>query len=423
MFRITAGHHNKFSLSGSLWALHRQASNSLRGDFFTKHESKPDAVGSLISKTTRSLQNSIKIKKKKAVIQMEEQNSSSISDEGFSSVGEMLRLHNSSLRKKPVCESHSLPTLKLSRMALTYCGSKLSKDDKGASSLHGPMEDDCLETPADPADNLSPPDGVNVALLLPDLIPKCEAPVNSSQLDQTPLAGAAAMSPFYSISPEKGGGGGVVNLGFDGHEESSDFLVTTSSLNEPASSSPNNFVQSVIPEHEDSTPQIHGMSLGYASSLKFDVTGFDVPSAAATGTSNTIPNDTPHPVDWQSLLDSDDMCSTASGDSCGVSTAPPTAQCSPSALRIRVMDGKPNNNNSHHRLHNLTVGNMASVPPNTQADTEPKALVQRADSLCVGEEAGSGASPLQGESADAAVKDAPLPIEEVIFIATFMDKL
>lgn len=407
----TSNSTSKFSLSGSLWALHRQASNSLRGEFsHQKLESgnKTDPGTSLFK--ARSLQNSIKVKKRRSHFHLdEEENSSVISEEDtVEDVNEQ-----NPYGKKPICESISLPTLKLSRMALTYRGGVITKNDKGIDLLV-PEEDSGPEiqevTVGACALPETSPIGECASSLLPDLIPVPQREWSRPPKVQPPVA---AVSPFYFSSQE----GGVINLGFDGQDESSDFTANDSSV---SPSLERNVEIERRTELIQSTPKIHGLSMGYLSSAKSTVTGLDVPAKNTvnfTQDSNdiiTINNVTFTTQSGDSANHNNNQMSVPpavviSDTATNMSTACSTIQCSPSALRIRVMDENEtpvsllnnmqevqksrssNQNPSQYRLKKRDKQKYIShhhqqPPPNilmSGADNPPKSTIQRVDSFAV----------------------------------------
>ncbi|XP_066960624.1 uncharacterized protein [Macrobrachium rosenbergii] len=220
---------SKFSLSSSLMAIHRQASNTLRPDFLRFDSSRGDTGGT--SSKSGSQHNSLKNESKQTRSSIEAlQNNLGESFLNFNQTGS-LRGESGSVEstRHPLQESHSLPALKLSRMSLTYKGGVIVNQDKecaqstssdktkllseGACALPSMPENDyLLDVPSNPP------------VLLPDVVPRSEA----SCLNQTPecepsTSGTSLnckeQKPRYYLESREG----VLNLGFDGHEESSDF--------------------------------------------------------------------------------------------------------------------------------------------------------------------------------------------------------
>lgn len=231
---------SKFSLSSSLMAIHRQASNSLRPDFLRFDSGKGD-FGSSSSKNG-SQQNSLRNESRHSRPSVEAQQSnfgdSQLDTSNSGSLrGEPSR-HESS--KHALHESHSLPTLKLSRMSMTYKGGVIVNQDKDAAQFHYSdttklLVDGACALPSTPEDDIVPEDLAGPSMLLPDVVPRYEvggSPLNRiSEYMYEPAASSAPASPReLSVSYHYGAKEGIVNLGFDGHEESSDFTEFNESV-------------------------------------------------------------------------------------------------------------------------------------------------------------------------------------------------
>lgn len=312
---------NKFSLSGSLLAIHRQASNSLRSS----------------ASKNNSLHNSLKMKKRRSICSIDEEDGSSVlSDEEIA--------ENSSSQgavvKKPIHVSHSMPTLKLPRIAMPHCNEEIvtEEDSDSSHSHHDNSECTIGSTVAQfhLADSDPAPSGAMG--LLPDLIPECRD-----------------LRMVENRNPKEG----FINLGFDGQSESTDA---------PDDDGDHFVVQVKDEDHEASRyvpSPIHGMSVGYVTASVGDVAGFDVPAPNIPGqqlpqfsqpSSSSMffnPNHQQQskcePHSQQAFTDSkvtlDESTEGETSDTgssySNVTTAPCTPSRSPSALRVRVMDQHP----------------------------------------------------------------------------------
>ncbi|KAF2367789.1 Alpha/beta hydrolase fold-1 [Trinorchestia longiramus] len=304
---------NKFSLSGSLLAIHRQASSSLRSS----------------ASKNGSLHNSLKLKKRRSYCSIDEEDGSSIlSDEELSCEDVS---NQSSVVKKPIRASHSLPALKLQRISMTHHSEATVTEEAG--DVSGQWH---LESPTSSADGHSQEGEAvlhgseNRFSFLPDLIPGATS-ARSTAPGQTP----ELQNKFATSSQEVKEG--FINLGFDGHGESSD------APDDPCLEDPQ------LPSNE-ATPikvpsPIHSMSVGYLTSPERDVSGFDL----SVSSLHLKSVDTAHPLSEvvtlsnpsfsSGLLGGASSCDSFSAPLSNITTAPSTAPCSPSALRVRVMDG------------------------------------------------------------------------------------
>ncbi|XP_068223126.1 uncharacterized protein [Palaemon carinicauda] len=222
---------SKFSLSSSLMAIHRQASNTLRPDFLRFDSSRGDTGGT--SSKNGSQNNSLKHESKHPRSSIEAlQNGLGESFLNFNQTGSFRGesgTAESSLTRNPLQESHSLPALKLSRMSLTYKGGVIVNQDKECAQSTSSdktklLSEGACALPSMPEDYYLLDVPTNPPVLLPDVIPRSEASC-ANQMSEgeastsgTSLSFKEHKSNYYLESRE-----GVINLGFDGHEESSDF--------------------------------------------------------------------------------------------------------------------------------------------------------------------------------------------------------
>lgn len=217
---------SKFSLSSSLMAIHRQASNSLRPDFLRFDSGKGDFGGS--SSKNGSQQNSLRNESRHSRPSVEAHHNSFGDTQLDSSNSGSLRGESS---KHALHESHSLPTLKLSRMSMTYKGGVIVNQDKDAAQFHYSdttklLVEGACALPSTPEDDIVSEELTGPSMLLPDVVPRYEvggSPLNRIT-ESEPSASSAPASPkelcvSYHYRPKEG----IVNLGFDGHEETSDF--------------------------------------------------------------------------------------------------------------------------------------------------------------------------------------------------------
>ncbi|KAK7078439.1 Protein abhd8 [Halocaridina rubra] len=293
---------SKFSLSSSLMAIHRQASNTLRPDFLRFDSSKADAAGGSSSKNG-SQHNSLKNESKQSRTSLESQQAQI--NESHLNVS-----HTGSLRgesaiqeasRTALHESHSLPALKLSRMSLTYKGGVIINAEKeslqnvtsdkakllteGACALPSTPENDALLEPS-----------ASCSVFLPDVVPR-------SEITGSAFNGSMEEQPSTSTSgifvPEKRGSypyemkEGVVNLGFDGHEESSDFCT----LNETVHAKPSDVEKNSLtvddkqPLESDidigknnvqlSISNVHAISIGHSAQGQEVALSLDVPQVVS----------------------------------------------------------------------------------------------------------------------------------------------
>ncbi|KAK3888892.1 hypothetical protein Pcinc_007082 [Petrolisthes cinctipes] len=243
---------SKFSLSSSLMAIHRQASNTLRPDFLRFDSSKGDFGGN--SSKSGSQQNSLK---------NELRYSKSGGDAHQASLGDSYLdpSNNGSLRgessrqesnKNMLHESQSLPTLKLSKMTMTYKGGVIVQEKdpptsqygdtikllvEGACALpstpeHETLSEEVSETPilpSTPEHKTLSEEVSGASLLLPDVVPRYDlssSPVTvslKSEDNTGHLSAPVTPNECHNVGYCSDQKEGIVNLGFDGHDESSDF--------------------------------------------------------------------------------------------------------------------------------------------------------------------------------------------------------
>lgn len=221
---------SKFSLSSSLLAIHRQASNSLRPDFLRFDLGKGEQGGGSSSKNG-SQQSSLKSELRHSRSAADAHNSS-YADSHLSATNSMSLKGESSgneTSRNALHESHSLPTLKLSRMSMIYKGGMIVNQDSPQSLTSDTtrliMEGACALPSTPEADSYSE-ERDSPSMLLPDVVPRYEAPGPAlNQISETEaLVPSAPSSPKerdmkYHFDAKEG----VINLGFDGQEESSDY--------------------------------------------------------------------------------------------------------------------------------------------------------------------------------------------------------
>lgn len=220
---------SKFSLSSSLLAIHRQASNSLRPDFLRFDLGKGEQGGS--SSKNGSQQSSLKSELRHSRSAADAHNSS-YADSHLSATNTMSLKGETSgheASRNALHESHSLPTLKLSRMSMIYKGGIIVNQDSPQSLTSDTtrliMEGACALPSTPEADTYSE-ERDSPSMLLPDVVPRYEAP--GPTLNQISEMEASEPSASYALKEQDGkyhfdAKEGVINLGFDGHEESSDF--------------------------------------------------------------------------------------------------------------------------------------------------------------------------------------------------------
>ena len=293
---------SRFSLSSSLMAIHRQASNTLRPDFLKFDSSRGDSGGT--GSKSGSQHNSLKNESKHSRTSIEAlQNNLGESFLNFSHSGSLRGEGGASeSSRNPLQESHSLPALKLSRMALTHKGGSASQDkentpntscdktkllSEGACALPSMPENDyLLDTPSSPS------------LLLPDLIPRSESSCLNSTPECDPSTSGASMlfkeqKHGYFVDSKEG----VINLGFDGHEESSDFTdlneiiqskVSEMESNSPLHSSRRGSFDSDIDLGKSnvqvSMSDVHAISVGHVSQGHEVAMSLDVPQTSGSFT-------------------------------------------------------------------------------------------------------------------------------------------
>lgn len=213
---------SKFSLSSSLMAIHRQASNSLRPDFLRFDSGKGDFGGSKSDSQQSSLRNELRHTKSSGEAQVGNLDTSLAEQSTSDSRQEA--------PKNALHESQSLPTLKLAKMSMTYKAGVVVNNDREASfgqysDTTKLLTEGACALPSTPEDTPLPEELTGSPQLLPDVVPRYGA--ISSPLSQIPES-----KPSFSVSSSPvdnyGACGfdtkeGVINLGFDGHEESSDF--------------------------------------------------------------------------------------------------------------------------------------------------------------------------------------------------------
>ena len=292
---------SKFSLGGSLMAIHKQASSSLRAELL-KHDHTSKMVGAATTGAMkmRSLQSSVKRRVRSSMSHSsinEEDNLSECSEGEIDTNRLSVPVNPANYTKKPIQESKSLPTLKSSRVS-------------GHSEI-SPVEEDLL---------ISETNGV---------LSEDEA-TDTEECDYTATTFSV---PQYDVAQ------GVVNLGFDGHAESSDFTNTDENSSIAG--------EKVI--------QVPVMSLGYSQSPASNAAGIDLPAQNVNLENDEMMEHVQQTnfyafergvSDSENCTDerSESFASYASDNTLSIetdvtaSTAPVTAQSSPSALRIRVFD-------------------------------------------------------------------------------------
>ena len=299
---------SKFSLSSSLLAVHRQASTSLRAELLKlEHLGK---FGGSASKT-RSLQSSIKLRKNRSHSSInKEENLSQCSEDEHSNTPTSSAFYV----KKPIQESRSLPALKISRMAAPHQENAIAEELVNASEeADDGWSFEFNETSASSSHvsnyRAIPSTSAGDDNTLPDLIPRDE----SKQED---------LPQFSQVTVSTGSG--VINLGFDGNEESSDFATDDLQNNEDGMSS------------DKKTIQVPGMSLGIAKAQNSNVSGFDLPSVNVTVTQNTYhgvytseePQASTSGSEWSIPSGSSDLLSAGSTARCSPSYPPATEEFS-----------------------------------------------------------------------------------------------
>nr|XP_045586461.1 uncharacterized protein LOC123748302 [Procambarus clarkii] len=222
---------SKFSLSSSLMAIHRQASNSLRPDFLRFDLGKGDFGGS--NSKNGSQQNSLRNESRHSRPTVEAHNSSFGDSHLDSSNSGSLRGESSKQESSRIAlhESHSLPTLKLSKMSLTYKGGIIINHDKDVAQMHYSdasklLVEGACALPSTPEDDTFSGELIGPPMLLPDVVPRYEVggPSMTQMCEYKPSTSSAPLTPKeLCVNYHYDAKDGVVNLGFDGHEESSDF--------------------------------------------------------------------------------------------------------------------------------------------------------------------------------------------------------
>ena len=365
---VTNPSSSKFSLSSSLLAIHRQAYNSLRGDFFkTDNTSKSDLYDGECSKTdkTNSRASSIKLQRSHCSIYEEDTSTLGSEDDEYPPVQSSNR---SDSVKRQIKECHSLPTLKLSRMTRSG-GSSSSKENRSIAPQVVEEQNSTENEGAYSALPAAQALNINVehhSTILPDLIPKVTGASNIdnsySSCDTDAQVSRCQITDLSSFSIRDNGdcvNQGVLNLGFDGWGESSDFNDVE--VEQSSDSTDLVAISESGSSFEQVQPQIHGMSLGYSAASNSVTEGYDVPSNAnlqpITGVADV--NSSVNTSEKRKIIpnlslssSSNDSCSSlSSSDSTlpsvtvasSAASTPSTVPCSPSALRIRVMDDKPSN--------------------------------------------------------------------------------
>lgn len=222
---------SKFSLSSSLMAIHRQASNSLRPDFLRFDSSKGDC-GSNSSKNGsqhNSLRNEFRHSRPSIEVHQSSFGDSHLDTSNSGSLkGDSGRQDSS---KNVLHESHSLPALKLSKMSMTYKGGVIINHDKDVTQPHFAdttkllMEGACA-LPSTPEDDDLSQEASAPSVLLPDVVPKYDvggSPLNRISEFEPSTSSTPGSPKDHFINYQFSAKEGIVNLGFDGHEESSDF--------------------------------------------------------------------------------------------------------------------------------------------------------------------------------------------------------
>lgn len=213
---------SKFSLSSSLMAIHRQASNSLRPDFLRFDSGKSDFGGSKSDSQQSSLRNELRYTKSSGEAQVGTLDTSLAEQSTSDSRQET--------PKNALHESHSLPTLKLAKMSMTYKAGVVVNHEREAnfgqySDTTKLITEGACALPSTPEHTPMPEALTGSPQLLPDVVPRYGA-------TSSPMSQILESKPTFSVSPSPGDNygacgfdqkEGIINLGFDGHEESSDF--------------------------------------------------------------------------------------------------------------------------------------------------------------------------------------------------------
>ncbi|CAL4062291.1 unnamed protein product [Meganyctiphanes norvegica] len=280
---------SRFSLSNSLMAIHRQASNTLRPDFLSRSDVKPEGT-----------HNSLRY----------ESQHSGGSQKGDSHLCISTPDHDhndqccigASATKNALQESISLPTLKLSKMALIYKGGQLvqghlvhqesaEQESHTPTPCQTPTRMDYEETNALAS---STDDGIQDLVpahqILPDVVPrqKTSSLGEVSTVENWKSNPGSSSSPnFYYTEDKKA----FINLGFDGHEESSDFQELNEIINSRMDG-----------EASESSIEVGGSSV----SLNVDAAHAISIAHYSTGQEAAMSLEVPH------VTQPDDICETSS---------------------------------------------------------------------------------------------------------------
>lgn len=220
---------SKFSLSSSLMAIHRQASNSLRPDFLRFDSGKSDFGGSKSGSQQSSLRNELRQTKSTGEAQLGNL------DETLADQASSDTLRGDSARQETprtaLHESHSLPALKLAKMSMTYKAGVVVNQERETtfgqfSDTTRLITEGACALPSTPEDTTLPEEFTGPPQILPDVVPRYDVTSSpmSQILESKPSISVTGSSVedfrAYNFDQREG----IVNLGFDGHEESSDFV-------------------------------------------------------------------------------------------------------------------------------------------------------------------------------------------------------
>ncbi|KAG7164992.1 uncharacterized protein LOC121871005 [Homarus americanus] len=295
---------SKFSLSSSLMAIHRQASNSLRPDFLRFDSGKGDFGGSCSK--NGSQQNSLRNESRYSRPSLEAQHSSFGESHLDSSNSGSLRGESTRHESSRIAlhESQSLPTLKLSKMSMTYKGGVLVNQDKDPAQLHFSdtsklLVEGACALPSTPEDDTISEELSSPTMLLPDVVPRYEvggSPLNRI-CESEPSVSSTHSTPMEpSISYHYDSKEGIINLGFDGHDESSDFTDLNEAISAKASDIESNSQRSRrgstdsdidIGKHnlQMNVGSVHAISIGHVPQGQDVALSLELPQVLAQETS------------------------------------------------------------------------------------------------------------------------------------------
>ncbi|XP_063843317.1 uncharacterized protein LOC135090481 [Scylla paramamosain] len=333
---------SKFSLSSSLMAIHRQASNSLRPDFLRFDSGKSDFGGSKSGSQQSSLRNELRQTKSTGEAQLgnlDESLADQTSSDALRGDGARQETPRTALH-----ESHSLPALKLAKMSMTYKGGVVVNQEREAafgqySDTTRLITDGACALPSTPEDTTLPEDFTGAPQILPDVVPRYDASSSplSQILESKPSISVTGSSVedfrAYNFDQREG----IVNLGFDGHEESSDFVdisemhgaKATHVENSPSSCNRRGSIGSDIDIGKSNIQMnidtVHAISIGHSPQGQDVALSLEVPPLQPTE---------------QEAKGASSRCEGADNTSVSSSATPSTASPSPSP-HINPADGLP----------------------------------------------------------------------------------